>query len=104
MIMQEAAEPDELPPAGLALPGAVWDGGRGGEDAADEEVAGRGALEERPSEAQSSNASGSEAGLVSDYSKVRSGRRPGWPPGSGPWGMQRLQRSCAPMGVWGRGG
>jgi hypothetical protein len=51
----------------------VWNGGQGGGDGGEEEEAGLGALEERRSEAQSSNASGSEAGLVSDYSKVGGG-------------------------------
>jgi hypothetical protein len=73
MPAQEAADAeDEQPPAGLALPGAVWNGGQGGGDGGEEEE-GLGALEERPHEAQSSNASGSEAGLVSDYSKVGGG-------------------------------
>lgn len=65
--MQEPADPDDLPPEGLALPGAVWNG------PAEEQEEGRdaAALEERKEgEAPSESASQNESGLVSDYSKV----------------------------------
>ncbi len=66
--MQEPADPsDDLPPEGLALPGAVWKG-----PAEDEDEGGEaGALEElKDGEAPSESASQNESGLVSDYSKV----------------------------------